>query len=507
MPPIKGIQLVLLTIAVSLGIFMNVLDTSIANVAVPTIAGNLGVSAEQGTWVITSFAVSMAIMLPLTGWLAGRLGEVRCFVGSMIVFTLASMLCGSSNSLAMLIVFRVVQGAAAGPMIALSQSLLLANYPPEKKGLATGLWSMVAVVAPVIGPILGGYITDTYTWPWIFYINIPVGIASAYFTWTILAKRETAIVKKPVDYIGLLLLAVGVGCLQILLDKGKDLDWFNSSTIITLAIISSVSLIYFVAWELTEKHPIVDLTLFKRRNFTIGSMAISFGYMTFFGSMVILPLWLQTQMGYTPTWAGLAVAPIGLIPFLVSPFFGRIMDKVDLRVLVSFGFLIFAFCSFWMAHFNTNIGFNNITLIRFIQGIGVPCFFIPLISIILSGLPDNRIASASGLFNFLRILAGSFGTSVSVTLWAHRESVHQSQIVETVTTYTPNLPDVIAKLQGMGFIGKMSYAEIYELVLNQAYMLATDDVFWLSGFVFLILAFVIWFARPPFLSGPARGME
>lgn len=507
MAPIRGLQLGLLTLAVSLGIFMNVLDTSIANVAIPTIAGNMAVSPDQGTWVITSFTVSMAIVLPLTGWLARRFGEVRLFVASTFFFTIASVLCGLSTSLPMLIFFRVIQGAMAGPMIPLSQSLLLANYPPDKKGLATALWATVAVAAPVLGPILGGYITDNYSWPWIFYINLPVGIFSVLLTWSILRNRETPISKPPVDYVGLILLAVGVGCLQILLDQGKDLDWFNSSVIIALAVTSTISLSYFIVWELTGKHPIVDLSLFKSRNFTVGTIAISLGYMTYFGSVVILPLWLQTEMNYTPTWAGLVTAPLGILPILISPLLGLIMNKVDLRIISSIGFLVFAYCSFWIAGFTTDVSAGDIAMSRFIQGIGAPCFFIPTIAILLSGLPDKDIASAAGLSNFLRILAGSFGTSIYVTLWDHRENVHQSQIVESLPAYKSSLIQLIHKLQATGFSNKAAYAEIYNTVINQSYMLATSDVFWLSGIMFLVLFTLIWFAKPPFLSkGAGRHM-
>lgn len=500
---IKGFRLVLLTVAVSLGIFMNILDSSIANVAIPTIAGNLAVSADQGTWVITSFTVSTAIVLPLTGWLGRRFGEVRLFVGSTLLFTLASLLCGLSTSLPMLVCFRVFQGAVAGPMIPLSQSLLLANYPDEKKGLATALWATVAVAAPVLGPILGGYITDNYSWPWIFYINLPVGLFSAFLTWSILNERETEIVKSPIDYMGLIFLALGVGCLQILLDQGKDLDWFNSNIIVILAIISTISLVFFIVWELTERHPIVDLTLFQRRNFTVGTTAISLGYMVFFGSVVILPLWLQTQMNYTPTWAGLVTAPLGIIPVLLSPFMGYMMTKIDLRIIVSLGFFAFGFCSFWLAGFDTTATAGQVALVRFSQGIGAPFFFIPLTSILLSGLPNNRLASAAGLSNFLRILGGSFGVSLIVTLWDHRESLHQGKMVESLTPYNPILANVIQHLQGLGLTEKSSYAAVMQTVINQSYMLATEDVFWISGVLFFSLLILTWFARPPFLAKSA----
>lgn len=495
---LKGLSLFLMTVSVSLGIFMNILDISIANVAIPTIAGNLAISSDQGTWIITSFSVSMAIMLPLTGWLAKRFGEVKLYVFSTLLFTLASLMCGLSTSFEILLFFRVVQGVFAGPMIPLSQSLLLANYPEDRQGFATSLWAMVAVAGPVLGPILGGYITDNISWPWIFYINVPVGVCSAFFTWQILKERETEIIKTKIDYVGLILLIVGISCLQILLDQGKDLDWFNSSTIIYLAVISAIALILLIIWELTEAHPVVDLSLFEKRNFTVGTIAISLGYMTYFGSVVILPLWLQTHMGYTATWAGLVTAPLGVLPIILSPIVGSFMDKVDLRAIVSIGFIVFAFSSFWTSNFYTQVPASTIAFVRFIQGIGAPCFFIPTITILLSGLPKERLASATGLSNFCRILAGSFGTSISITLWSDQQSFHQSRLVENVPSFESKFLDQLSLEKQAGFDKDQSYALAYQNLEDQAYMLATNDIFYLSGYIFLILLILIWFAKPPF---------
>lgn len=507
LPPLVGSRLILLTISLSLGIFMNVLDVSIANVAIPTIAGNLAVSSDQGTWVITSFAVSQAIMLPITGWLARRFGEVRLFVLSTILFTITSVLCGLSLNLPMLVFFRVLQGAVSGPMIPLSQSILLSNYPDEKKGFATGLWTMTAVVGPIFGPILGGYITDNYTWPWIFYINVPVGIFSAVFTWITLTGRETVITKSPIDVIGLILLTVGIGSLQILLDNGNDMDWFRSNIIIALAVISTISLCYLVAWELTEENPIVDLKLFAGRNFLIGTIALTLGFMTYFSNVVIFPLWLQTQMGYTATWAGLAAAPVGILPFILTPFVGKYMNKFDLRVLISVGFIVFAVTSFWSASFYTEVGFWQLVQPRFIQGLGITFFFTPLISIVISGMPAERMASALGLSNFCRILGGSFGTSLSITLWDRREAFHHSRLVEQINNFNPLSVNAVQQLQTLGFWGLKSFAQITNIITNQAFMLATNDVFWLSGWIFVCLLVIIWFTKPPFLSKGVHASE
>ncbi len=500
LPPLSGTRLVILTIALSLGIFMNVLDVSIANVAIPTIAGDLAVSPDNGTWVITSFAVSQAIMLPITGWLARRFGEVRLFVLSTALFTATSVLCGLSTNLPMLIFFRVLQGAVSGPMIPLSQSILLANYPEERKSFATSIWAMTAVVAPIFGPVLGGWITDNYSWPWIFYINVPVGIFSVVFTAITLSGRETPTQKSRVDYVGLILLVIGIGCLQILLDKGNDLDWFNSDFIITLAIISFISLTYLIIWELWEKNPIIDLSLFMIRNYTFGTIALTMGYMVYFSNVVIFPLWLQTQMGYTPTWAGLAAAPVGILPFLLSPLLGRYLSYFDLRKIITAGFLIFAATSFWQSHFYTSVGFKQLIEPRFAQGLGITFFFIPLITMIIAGLPQHRVASALGITNFLRILGGSFGTSISVTFWSRREAFHHSRLIENINNFNPLSAETLNTLHQQGFSGLKNLAFVESTITNQSFMLSTNDIFWLSGVIFLFLIGLIWCTKPPFIT-------
>ncbi len=306
MAPLTPGRRAAVTVALSLAVFMNVLDLSIANVAIPTIAGELGVSADNGTWLITSFAVCAAIAMPLTGWLGKTFGELRTFLVCTAAFTVASLLCGLAVDLPMLVGTRAVQGLVSGPMIPLSQSLLLANYPSDRRNLALSLLLMVTIAAPVLGPILGGWITDNWAWQWVFYINVPIGIVATLGTAMLLRGRETPIERSPMDKIGIGLLALGLGSLQVMLDRGKDLDWFNSSTIIALGAVAFVGLAFFVAWELTDAHPAVDLRLFRRRNFTVGATALSLGYGVYFGNIVLLPLWLQTQLGYTATWAGLA---------------------------------------------------------------------------------------------------------------------------------------------------------------------------------------------------------
>jgi len=498
LPPLTGGKLALMTFSLSLAIFMNVLDVSIANVAIPTLAGNLAVSPDDGTWVITSFAVSQAIMLPITGWLARRFGEVRLFLFSTALFTIASVFCGLSTSLPMLIFFRVIQGAVSGPMIPLSQAILLSNYPEHRKSFATSIWAMTAVVAPILGPVLGGWITDNYSWPWIFYINVPVGIFSVVFTALTLTGRETKIQKTPIDIVGLMLLIVGIGCFQVMLDQGNDLDWFQSKFILSLGIISGVSICFLLVWELTDPHPVVDFSLFRNRNFLVGVSVLTLGYMVYFANVVVFPLWLQTQMGYTPTWAGLAAAPVGILPFILSPILGLTMHRLNLRLLIMFGFIIFMVTSFWQSNFYTEVGYVQLIQPRFLQGLGITCFFTPLITISISSLRPDQIATAMGMANFFRILGGSFGTSVSITMWDRREAFHHSRLIEHIQPFNPIMRESLNQLQAQGMTVPDSFEQTTRLITNQSYMLATDDIFWISGTVFIGLMFFIWLAKPPF---------
>jgi DHA2 family multidrug resistance protein len=490
-----------LTVALSLGVFMNVLDLSIANVAIPTIAGDLGVSTDNGTWVITLFAVSTAIAMPLTGWLGRRFGEVRSFVVCTAAFTVVSWLCGLATSMPELVTLRALQGFAAGPMIPLSQSLLLANYPDDRKNLALALLMMVTVAAPVLGPILGGWITDNIAWEWIFYINVPIGIAATLGTAFLLRGRETPTERVPVDKIGIGLLAIGVGSLQIMLDRGKDLDWFGSPTIIALAVTSFVALAFFVAWELTDKQPAVDLRLLAGRNFTVGTAAFCLGYAVYFGNIVLLPLWLQTQMGYTATWAGLAIAPVGILPVFLAPIVGRNMSRIDLRWWATASFVAFGATYYWFSGFNAQVSYGHIAWSCLAQGLGVVFFFPPLLAIVISGLPPTRVASATGLANTLRTLAGSFAVSLTTTWWDRREALHQSRLTERFTPFDHIARGALAHLHTLGASGHAAFAVIERAVVQQAYMLATDDLYWLWGGIFLALIALIWLARPPFAAG------
>ncbi|MDN7178933.1 DHA2 family efflux MFS transporter permease subunit [Caballeronia sp. SEWSISQ10-4 2] len=494
--PLEGVKLVIGTIAVSLAVFMNVLDTSIANVSIPSISGDLGVSSDQGTWVITSFAVANAISVPLTGWLTQRFGQVRLFMTSIVLFVLASWLCGLAPTLPFLLAARVLQGAVAGPMIPLSQTLLLASYPRAKAPMALSMWSMTTLIAPVAGPILGGWISDNISWPWIFYVNIPVGIVAAIATFAIFRERDSVIRKAPIDTVGLSLLVIWVGSLQIMLDKGKDLDWFNSTTIVVLTLIAVIALAFFIVWELTAEHPVVDLSLFKLRNFTGGTIALAIGYGLYFGNLVLLPLWLQTDIGYTATDAGLVLAPVGLFAVLLSPVVGKFLPRTDPRKIATAAFLVFALV-FWMrSRYTTGVDTFSLMMPTLIQGIGMAGFFIPLVSITLSGLPGNRIPAASGLSNFVRIMCGGIGTSIFSTAWDRRSNFHHAQLVEQANLYNPNFNASMQQFGAAGFSQPQGYGLFNSMATQQAAQLGVNDLFYISAGIFVALIALIWITKP-----------
>ena len=499
--PLQGGALAILTLALSLATFMLVLDSTIANVAIPTIAGDLGASSSQGTWVITSFGVANAISIPITGWLAKRFGEVRLFLIATLLFVLASWLCGIANSLEMLIVFRVLQGAVAGPIIPLSQSLLLNNYPPEKRGMALAFWSMTIVVAPICGPILGGWISDNIHWGWIFFINVPIGLAVVLISWKILEGRESRISHQPINTVGLILLALGVGALQLMLDQGRELDWFNSTEIIVLTIIAAIGLIALIIWELTDDNPVVDVSLFKSRNFTVGCVSTSLAFLVYSGTVVLIPLLLQQVYNYTATWAGLAAAPVGLLPILLAPIIGKFGNKIDMRILITVSFMVYALTFYWRAvTFEPEMTFMDVALPQFVQGLAVACFFMPLTTITLSGLPPEKMASASSLFNFLRTLAGSIGTSLTTFMWYNREAVHHTQLTEVINPYNPISQQFFQTMGSFGLSEEQTASYLAKQITAQGFIIGANEIFLVSAITFISLVVLIWFAKPPFSS-------
>ncbi|MDH5638601.1 MAG: DHA2 family efflux MFS transporter permease subunit, partial [Nitrospinota bacterium] len=435
-------------------------------------------------------------------------GKVRTFITCTLLFSAVSVLCGFASNFEMLVLFRILQGAMAGPMIPLSQSLLLRCYPEERRGTALSFWAMTTMIAPIVGPIMGGWITDNVGWPWIFYINGPIGVAAAFSTWSFLKERETPVTRKPVDKVGLALLVIGVGSMQMMFDIGNEHDWFSSVHVWILAITAAVGLSFFIAWELTEEHPVVDLSLFRDRNFSIGTLTLSMGFMVFFGGIVIFTLWLQTQMGYTASWAGLAASPTGILSLLVTPFVGILVHRMDARILGTIAFLVYAYTSFWQAGFNTDATFYDVAMPRFVLGAGMACLFVPMTTITFSCIPREKIASAAGVTNFCRLVAAGFGASLAVTIWNNRASLHQSRLVENVTWFGGPAADALDMMTRGGMETQTALAMMMMNIRRQAVMMATCDIYWISGVLFTIMLGLIWLTRraPPHSApaGPAK---
>ncbi|CAG2133700.1 DHA2 family efflux MFS transporter permease subunit [Cupriavidus plantarum] len=503
-PPLTGTKLLLGSFAVALATFMNVLDSSIANVAIPTISGNLGVSVDEGTWVITLFAAANAVSIPLTGWLTQRIGQVRLFVGALLMFVLSSWLCGIAPNLTILLAARILQGAVAGPLIPLSQALLLGSFPKDKSSSALALWAMTATVGPIAGPALGGWITDSYSWSWIFYINVPVGIFAAAVTWAVYRERESKTRKLPIDLVGLASLVTWVGALQIMLDKGKDLDWFNSPVIVTLGVVALLGFVFFVIWELTEPNPIVDLRLFKGRNFLAGTVAISVGYAVFFANLVVLPQWMQQYLAYPAVNAGLVTAPLGIFAVILAPVVGKFLPKAELRVLATLSFLGFAAVFFMRSNYTTGVDTYTLVLPTLLQGIPMALFFVPLTAILLSGLSPDKIPAAAGLSNFARVFCGAVGTSLATTGWNNRSILHHAQLAEQAN---PNNPTYVAAIEGiqrtLNFSPDQAVAFFERNLNTQAVMLGLNDIFWISSVTFVVIIPLIWFTRPARNGGAA----
>jgi DHA2 family multidrug resistance protein len=503
MKPLAGMTLALTSLALATGTFMQVLDGTIANVSLPTIAGNLGVSTDQGTWVITSFAVANGVTVPLTGWLMARFGVVRTFLCAVLAFTVASLLCGIAWSLPSLIGFRILQGGVSGPMIPGSQALLISIFPDSKRGTALSIWSMTTLAAPVLGPVMGGYISDNYHWGWIFLINVPVGLICAFMSWRGLAGRETPTRRLPIDTVGLCLLAFWVFSLQTMLDLGKDRDWFNNPFIALLGIGAVIGFAAWMIWELTDGHPAVDLSLFKRRNFALGTLALCLGYALLFANNLLLPLWLQSNMGYTATWAGLVAAPSGLVAVILTPFVGKLAQKVDARWFATVSFVAYALSFLLRSRYTPDSSFTVLVIPLLFQGVAMSTFFVSLLGILLEGIPPEQLPSASGISNFARITAGSFGASLITTFWDRREAMHQARLAESGSDWSPIYRGAVDHMQALGMSPLQASGAIVRQIVDQSYLLSATELFWLCGWMALAMIGVVWLTRRPTGGGHA----
>jgi MFS transporter, DHA2 family, multidrug resistance protein len=497
--PLRGARLFALTLFISLATFMEVLDMTIVNVSIPSIAGTLGVSPNEGTWTISSYSLAAACLQPLTGWLGRRFGEIRVFSGCALLFVLSSAFCGFATSMPMLIASRLAQGAVSGPMVPMAQAILMRSYPPEKRGFAMAIWSMVVFVAPVCGPLLGGWITDNISWPWIFFINVPIGLICIFGTSFVMRGRDTARSITPVDFTGLTLLIVGVGTLQFVLDNGNNYDWFDSPLILAGSCVAVVCLTVLVAWELTDRHPVLDLHLFKHRNYNVGLVAMCVGFSCFFAALVLQPLWLQTSLGYTALQAGMISIPVGLSGIIMMPLIGTLLPRLEKRFSATMGLLVIALIMLWVSQLNADVTIVDFMIPRFFQGIGMPLFFLSLQTIMFSDVEVHELASASGLANFFRTIAVSITTAVSVYGWDKRTEFHTAALTSQLQD-GPRWAEWSQSAANAGIVDNGTLALTQQAVQLQSTTMGLNDVMLACFTIVLLLVPIVWLARPPFTA-------
>ncbi|HTZ18869.1 MAG TPA: DHA2 family efflux MFS transporter permease subunit [Dissulfurispiraceae bacterium] len=485
----------IIALTVMLPTLIEIVDTSVVNVALDHIRGSLSAGIDESTWTITSYLVSNAIIIPMTGWLSRMFGRKRYLIFSIALFTVSSLLCGAAWSLQSLVVFRILQGIGGGALQPISQSILLETFPPRQHGIAMAVFGIGIMFGPIIGPLLGGWITDNWSWHWIFYINIPIGIISIFMTTIFITdphyiKQE----KMKIDYWGLALLSVGLGCLQIVLDKGQQDNWFESTFIFWLSITSALSLISFVFVELFfAEHPVVDLRTFKNISFATGCSVMFIGFFNLFASIVLLPIYLQTLMGYTAYLAGFVLGPGGLATLISLPIAGRLVTKVNPKGLLAFGIAVNAYATYLMSNFSLSADFATVIWPRVVLGIGMGFFFIPLTTLTMSGIRKEAMGNATAIYNLVRNLGGSFGVAFVTTVLARRAQYHQAQLTANLTpydfAYQSSVQQGTHALQLRGLEGTQAHqgslANIYHELLRQASMLSFNDAFHLVCIIML----------------------
>jgi DHA2 family multidrug resistance protein len=503
----------LIAVSVMFATFMEVLDTTVVNVSLPHIAGSLSASVDEATWALTSYLVANAIILPLTGWLASVFGRKRLLMFSVAGFTLASFLCGLAPTLPLLVFFRIVQGATGGALQPLSQAVLLESFAPQERGKAMAFWALGIVVAPILGPVLGGWLTDSYSWRWVFYINLPVGIASLVMTKMFIfdppyIRRES----RRVDYWGIGLLALGIGALQIVLDKGQEEDWLSSNFIVALIAIAVIALIWLLIHEWRSESPVVDLHVFRNRSYAVGVLLMTMVGFVLYGSMVLLPIMLQTLLGYPPLQAGIAMAPRGVGSFCMMPIVGMLTGRFDPRKLLASGLVVGGLTMWWLGSLNLQAGYWDIFWPQLIQGTAMALLFVPLTTVTMDLIPPERMGNATSLFNLMRNLGGSIGIATTGTLLARRQQAFTNVIGAHVTSYDIGAQNMMARLQaaftsaGADAVTALHRAEaaLFGMVQRQATMVAFVSIFQLLALVFaLMVPMVLLMRRPRFRAGAA----
>jgi DHA2 family multidrug resistance protein len=510
--PQRSINPWVIAISVMFSTFMEVLDTTVVNVSLPHIAGSLSVGIDEATWALTSYLVANAVILPMTGWLASVFGRKRLLMSSVVGFTIASFLCGLAPTLGSLIVFRIIQGATGGALQPLSQAVLLEAFPPHERGKAMGFWGLGIVSAPILGPVLGGWLTDSYSWRWVFYINIPVGIASIVMTKLFIfdpayLKREV----QKIDYWGIGMLAVGIGALQIVLDKGQQEDWFASSFITIMAVVSVVTLVALIVHELRTDQPIVDLRVFKERSYAVGVFLMTVVGFVLYGSLVLLPIMLQTLLGYPSLQAGIAMAPRGIGSFFMMPAVGIMAGKFDARKLLTIGLLVGGGTLLWQSKLNLQAGYWDFFWPQLLQGAGLSLLFVPLTTVAMDSIPRERMGNATSLFNLMRNIGGSIGIAVTGTLVARSQQAATSVLGSNVNIYDPASQSIFSQLQNAFMAAgadavtatNRAYAALFGIVQRQASIVSFVESFQILGFVFFAMVpLVLLMKRPRSGAGP-----
>jgi DHA2 family multidrug resistance protein len=494
----------MVAITVMLPTLMVIMDTSVVNVSLDHIRGSLSAGIDESTWSITSYLAANAIVIPITGWLSRLLGRKRLLILSVSLFTLSSLLCGLAWSIQSLVVFRILQGLSGGSLQPISQSILLETFPPSQHGTAMAIFGIGIMFGPIIGPFLGGWITDNWSWHWIFFINIPAGIISILMSLLfIVDPAYIRDLKMKIDYWGLAFLSVGIGCLQIMLDKGQREDWFSSDFITWLCVASIMSLVIFVIVELFAKHPIVDLRILKNFSFSLGNIIIFFVFVNLFGSIVLLPMYLQSLMGYTSTLAGLVLAPGGVATLVVMPIVGLLITRINSKGIVIAGIVVTAYSTYLMSMFNRLADFDTILWPRIIMGIGVGLIIIPLTTLTLSRMKKEQLGNATSIFNLVRNIGGSFGVAISTTILTRRAQFHQARLIDHLTpfdmTYTMGSSRASEVLQQRGMeqavAGQGGLAAIYDQVIREASMMSFNDVFHLLSVMLVLTVPLVFFMR------------
>lgn len=500
----SGVAPGVVALSVMLATFMEVLDSTVVNVSLPHIAGNLSATIDESTWVLTSYLVSNAIVLPATGWFSRLFGRKRFYMVCVAAFTVSSFLCGLAPSLGWLVFFRILQGLGGGALQPISQAILLESFPVARRGIGMAIFGVGVVFAPIIGPTLGGWITDTYSWRWIFFINIPVGMLALTLTQVNIADPpylQRGVGK--IDYMGLGLLAVGIGALQIVLDKGQREDWFQSTWIVELSILSVVCLIGLIIWELKTHQPIMELSVFKVRNYAPGVILIFTLGIALYGSMVLIPVFLQTLLGYSATQSGLALSPGGVGTLIFMPIVGYMVGKVDARYMVTLGLILLAVSMFMMSHISLQSGFWNIVWPRIIMGVGLAFLFVPLATVTFTFMPTEKTGNATGIFNLMRNIGGSVGIAAVTTILANRSQFHQARLVENVSLYNPNYQVVTSKaISQLMSMGQSIWAAQQEAlgitftnILRQAMTMSFIDCFWILGVAMLVMIPIVFIMK------------